>query len=271
MSDLRYALRSLGRSPVFTIVAILSLALGAGANTAIFSLIDSVMLKMLPIDHPGELFFVSTKPVEAGGVRISINISNAAVKRMQQSAPETAIAYSYDDKAPVSVNGQSESASVHFVSANYFSTLGVRAMMGRTLGPDDDRPDAHVVVLDFAYWRRRFGADPGVLGRAIVIHDVPFTIVGVTPREFYGLSADSPAELMVSYATFPQVESGLPVPLSPVMPTPPSSRQFCGRPSSKTPVPIRHPIVSRPYRKSPSNSSPPLKASTAFAIVSPIP
>ena len=94
MSDPRYALRSLSRSPVFTVVAILSLALGAGANTAIFSLIDSVLLKMLPIDRPSEVFFVSTKPVEAGGIRISINISNAAVKRMQQSAPETAIAHS---------------------------------------------------------------------------------------------------------------------------------------------------------------------------------
>ena len=76
------------------------------------------MLKMLPIDRPKELFFVSTKPVEAGGVRISINISNAAVKRMQQSAPETAIAHSYEDKAPVSVNGESEPASVNFVSPN---------------------------------------------------------------------------------------------------------------------------------------------------------
>ena len=84
-------------------------------------------------------------------------------------------------------------------------------MLGRTLGLDDDRPDARVAVLDFAYWRRRFGADPGILGRAIVIHDVPFTIVGVTPREFLrGLSADRPAELMLPYATISQVRDGHP-------------------------------------------------------------
>ena len=129
---------------------------------------------------------------------------------MQQAEPETAIAHSDEDKAPVSVNGEPESASVHFVSANYFSMLGVPVILGRTLGPDDDRPDARVAVLDFAYWRRRFGADPGILGRAIVIHEVPFTIVGVTPREFYGLSADRPAELMLPYATISQVRDGHP-------------------------------------------------------------
>ncbi len=99
MSDLRYALRSLRRTPVFTVVAVLSLALGAGANTAIFSLIDSIMLKMLPVDHPEQLVFVTTKPIEAGGVRIKINISNGAMKQMQQSAPQTAIASSYEENS----------------------------------------------------------------------------------------------------------------------------------------------------------------------------
>ncbi len=218
MSDLRFALRSLRRTPAFTLVAVLSLALGAGANTAIFSLIDSVMLRMLPVEHPGELVFVSTNSIQAGAVRITMNLSADAVRRMQQSAPQTAIAYSHDEnKIPVAVRGQSEPASVHFVSPNYFSMLGVPAALGRTLGPGDDNPNARLAVLDFAYWRRRFGADPAILGREITIHGVPFTIAGVTPREFYGLSTDSPAELMLPYATLPQIQSGHP---SGVLPKP---------------------------------------------------
>src|ERR1700722_14452286 len=117
MTDFRYALRSLRRSPAFTTVAVLSLALGAGANTAIFSLIDSVMLKMLPVDRPSELDFLTTNAVQSGGIRIKMNISNATVRRMQQAAPETAIAASYNEnKVPVAVNAQSEPASVHFVT-----------------------------------------------------------------------------------------------------------------------------------------------------------
>ena len=216
MSDLRFALRSLRRTPAFTLVAVLSLALGAGANTAIFSLIDSVMLKMLPVAHPEELSFLQTRPVQAGGVRISMNLSNAAVHRMQQAAPQTPIAHSLvESKVSVSVDGESEPASAHLVSDNYFSMLGVPALLGRTLGPDDDHPNARVAVLDFAYFRRRFGSDRNILGREIVINGVPFTIVGVTPREFYGLSADSPAELMLPYATLPQIEEGHPSGVSP--------------------------------------------------------
>ncbi len=97
--------------------------------------------------------------------------------------------------------------------------LGVQAIRGRTLGLADDRPDAHFAVLDFAYWRRRFGSDPAILGRQITVHGVPFTIVGVTPKEFYGLSADSPAELMLPYATEPQVDEGHPSGESPPSPT----------------------------------------------------
>jgi macrolide transport system ATP-binding/permease protein len=140
-----------------------------------------------------------------------MNLSNAAVRRMQQAAPDSAIAYSYvENKVSASVNGQSQPASAHFVSTNYFSMLGVPAILGRTLGPNDDRPDARVAVLDFAYWRRRFGGDRSIAGRAMVINGVPVTIVGVAAREFYGLSADAPAELMLPYATVAQIEAGHP-------------------------------------------------------------
>jgi hypothetical protein len=141
MTDLRFAFRSLRRSPALTLVAVLSLALGAGANTAIFSLVDSVMLKMLPVDRPAELSFLQTRPIQAGGIRISMNLSNGAVRRMQQAAPGSAIAYSYvENKVAVAVNGQSQSASAHFVSGNYSPCLASRRFWavrwGRmTIGP----------------------------------------------------------------------------------------------------------------------------------------
>jgi predicted permease len=209
MNDLSFALRTLRHSPAFTTIAILSLALGAGANTAIFSLIDTLLLRQLPVAHPADLYFLQTKPIEAGGVRISISISNGAVRRMQQANPDIASSYE-EDKLAVSLNGQSQPASAHFVSGNYFQTLGVPAILGRTLGPHDDRPSEHVAVIDFPYWRRRFGSDPSVVGREVVVNGVPFTIVGVTPRDFYGLSADTPADLMLPFATLPQIEAGHP-------------------------------------------------------------
>jgi predicted permease len=209
MNDLRFAIRTLRQSAAFTTVAILSLALGAGANTAIFSLIDTLLLRRLPVAQPADLYFLQTKPIEAGGVRISVSISNGAVRRMQQANPDIASSYE-EDKLAVSFNGQSQPASAHFVSGNYFQMLGVPAILGRTLGPHDDRPSEHVAVIDFPYWRRRFGSDPSVVGREVVVNGVPFTIVGVTPRDFYGLSTDTPADLMLPFATLPQIEAGHP-------------------------------------------------------------
>ena len=199
------------KSPGFAAVAIISLALGIGTNTAIFSLIDAVMLRMLPVSHPEQLMFVNTNSVQSGSVRVSRNISNAALKQMQDRAKSvTGVAATQDHagKLNVQVNGQSELASGNFVSGNYCSLLGVPAILGRTLGMDEDRPDGRVALLSFAYWQKRFGGDPGAIGRRITVNSVPFTIIGVTPREFYGVSADYPAEIMMPSETMPQVSAG---------------------------------------------------------------
>ncbi|MGA3188815.1 MAG: ABC transporter permease [Bryobacteraceae bacterium] len=206
--DLQFAARMLLKSPGFAAAAILSLALGIGANTAIFSLIDAVLLRMLPVSHAEQLMFVNTNAVQAGSVRVSLTISNAALRQMQQRAKTIAgvASDSRQEKLNVGVNGQAELAAGNFVSGNYFSVLGVPAILGRTFGSDEDRPDGRLAIVSFAYWQTRFGGDPGVIGRAITVNSVPFTIIGVTPREFYGISADVPAQIMMPASTRPQVQ-----------------------------------------------------------------
>src|SRR5580692_7805725 len=156
LQDVRFAFRILRKTPLITGVALLSLALGIGANTAIFSLIDAVMLRMLPVSHPEQLMFVNTNSVQSGSVRVSRNISNAALKQMQDRAKSvTGVAATEDHagKLNVQVNGQSELTSGNFVSGNYCSLLGVPAILGRTIGVDEDRPDGRVALLSFTYWQ----------------------------------------------------------------------------------------------------------------------
>jgi predicted permease len=210
LSDLKFAMRMLVKNPGFAAVAIVSLALGIGANTAIFSLIDSVMLRMLPVAHPEQLMSVNTNAVQMGSVRISMSISNAAVKEMQARATSIAGVTSskLERKLNVGVDGQADLTAGIFVSGNYYSVMGLPAVLGRSIAPSDDTPDGRVAMLGFGYWEKRFGGDPGVVGRAITVNNVPFTIIGVTPREFYGLSSDYPAQIMLPSQTEAQVKEG---------------------------------------------------------------
>ncbi len=210
MSDLRFAARMLWKTPGFALVAIVSLALGVGANTAIFSLIDGVMLRMLPVSHPEQLMFVNTNAVQMGSVRISRVMTVGILEQMQERAKTVAGLCSSQQavKLSVDVDGQAELASGQFVSGNYFSMLGVQALIGRPFGPRDDTPDGRVAVIGFAYWQKRFGGDPGVIGKPITVNGVPFTIVAVTPREFYGTTLDQPSALTLPLATMAQATDG---------------------------------------------------------------
>src|ERR1700734_1418299 len=209
-ADLRFAARMLLKSPGFALVAIVSLALGIGANTAIFSLVDAVMLRMLPVSHPEQLMSVTTNAVKMGQLRVTQAITNDALERMQQSATKVAGFWSFalQPKLNVAWNGEAELAEGQFVSGNYFSMLGVPALLGRTFGAGDDRPDGRAAVLGYGYWQRRFGGDPGVIGRSITVNNVPFTIAAVTPREFYGTSIDAPTDITMPKAMRTQVEAG---------------------------------------------------------------
>jgi predicted permease len=191
IQDLRFGVRMLLKDKGFTAVAVLSLALGIGANTAIFSLIDAVLLKTLPVERPDQLYFIQnagTRGPDGGAPPYPCferfrdrNQSFAGMAAFSQLDPR------------LRIDGQIEEARGQRVSGNYFSLLGVKAILGRTLSPVDDSvpgkggPDGLVAVISYNYWTRRFGRDPAVVGKVVQLGDDPVTIVGVTQPEFYGL------------------------------------------------------------------------------------
>jgi predicted permease len=203
--DLRYGLRMLAKSPGFTAVVVLSLALGIGANTAIFSLLDAVMIKMLPVRHPEQLVqlkwsFVGwpdsvLDDIEGStfqdGTTTSGSFSYPAYRGMRDGNhvfSETFAVAANDIELNVGIGGRAESANGRAVSGNYYTGLGVSAALGRTLLPSDDSETAlPAAVLSYDFWSNRFGRDPGVLGKNLMLDGLPFTVVGVTPPEFFGL------------------------------------------------------------------------------------
>src|SRR2546421_7831782 len=195
--DLRYACRTLKSNPGFAAVAILSLALGIGANTAIFSLLDAVLLKSLPVVRPGELFRLTSDgaTVHAGA------FSYPMFQWFRNAAPAANALLAMSRIAPLItlVPGEREVAGAtgQLVSGEYFATLGVYPAMGRLLTPEDNRIlDGHpVAVISHSFWQRRFGGSPAVLGRQIQLNGTSFTIVGVAARTFSGVWVDSPIDL----------------------------------------------------------------------------
>jgi hypothetical protein len=178
--DLRYAIRTLRRSPGFTTVAALTLALAIGATTAIFSLLDAVVLKYLPVKNPEEL--VLLRP---GGFQYP------AFQAFRRHTDSFVDLFATSGVTPLDVeiqNGVREPASVSLVSGSYFSTLGVQAAIGRTFTDDDDRsPGEHpVAVASSGYWQRRFGRDAAILNRVIRVSGTPITVIGAAPPGFFG-------------------------------------------------------------------------------------
>ena len=200
MNDFRYALRTLLKSPAFTIVVVLTLALGIGANTAIFSLTDQVLLRMLPVKAPERLVVLDGPGTFRGRTFNNGTFSYPMYRdfRDQNTVFEGVIARF---PAPVTLltNGQAERVNGELVSGNYFDVLGVRAIIGRTLAADDDRtPGGHpVAVLSHSFWMRRFAGDPTVLNRTVSLNGLPMTIVGVTPPGFFGIVMGENADVMV--------------------------------------------------------------------------
>lgn len=182
IKDLSYAIRTLRKSPVFTSVAVLSLALGIGANTAIFSLIDAVLLASLPVRDPEQLRLVSEKPSQPLSYPLYKYISG------HNEVFSGAVAFHAFANWNVSTTGESELMTGQLVSGNYFQVLGINPTAGRLLSPEDDRmPGGHAVaVISFSLWRQLFGLNPAAIGKDIRIYGRPFTIIGVTPPEFYG-------------------------------------------------------------------------------------
>ena len=200
VQDLRYGARMLLKSKAFTAVAVLSLALGIGANTAIFSLINAVMLRMLPVHDPRELILLSL----AGPGRTSNNFNYPLFQRLRENdhfftgliAANSVSGLRMTVSEP-GAPGEVETVQQAQVSSNYFSVLGVNAVVGRVLADDDERASSPqpVAVISYDFWKRRFGLDPAVVGKNITLNDCPFTIVGVTPPGFYGFEVGRKPDL----------------------------------------------------------------------------
>jgi predicted permease len=184
--DIRYGFRLLRKHPGFTAVVVLALALGLGANTALFSLFNSVLLRALPVRHPEQLVVLSMTNEEGSGFD-SFSYPMYRELRDQNSVFDGIFAQA-GTALNVSYAGQSEQAHGELVSGNYFETLGVQAWRGRLFTPADDlTPGAHpLAVLSYGYWQRRFGGDPAIIGATLILNDHPMTVIGVTPPGFYG-------------------------------------------------------------------------------------
>lgn len=205
--DLEYALRVLAKSPGFTAVAILSLGLGIGANTAIFSLVNALLLRPLPVARPHEMVAVYTSD-HSGDRHGTSSYLDYLDFRAGNDALSGLVAYS-----PTPVNlGQGTESRVAFaetVSGNYFAVLGLAPRQGRVITDQDDRPGSEpVTVISERAWRRDFGADPRAIGSRMSLNGVPFTVIGVAPAEYSGLLRGLAADLWVPLATLPHLRPG---------------------------------------------------------------
>jgi predicted permease len=201
LSDLRLAVRGLRRSPLFATVAILSLALGIGANTAIFTLLDQLLLRRLPVERPEELVMVYQDAANMGSNMGGRMNSYPLYQDLQQKAdPFAEVICRRLFAASVSIDNQTERVDAEMVSGNFFAMLGVKPALGRVFNSqEDDRVfQGHpVAVLSHAYWMARFAGDRGVLGRKILVNNYPMTIVGVSAEGFAGLDPTNSPELRV--------------------------------------------------------------------------
>jgi predicted permease len=200
VTDLRHALRTLGHAPAFTLVVILTLGLGIGPNTAIFSLIDQLLLRLLPVSNPEELVQLDGPGPFNGRTMNDQTFSYPMYQdfRDRNDVLSGTIARAGFDATLVE-QGQAERVNVELVSGNFFEVLGVRPVLGRAIAPDDDRVRAGhpVVVLSHRYWMRRFAGNPQVLNSSLTINTTQMTVIGVAPPTFSGVLAVNAPDLFV--------------------------------------------------------------------------
>ncbi len=199
--DLRYALRGLRKHRAFTAVAVITLALGIGANTAIFTVINTVLLKPLPYENPDQLVVltetVSDRPA-------GVSYQNFLDWRNQNTVFDNVAALRQRESFNLTGAGESERLQGRLVSANFLSTLGIKPIRGRDFLAEDDQPNATpVALLSHALWQRRFGADDSIIGRQLTLNNQQFTIIGITPPNFsYGADADVTVPIGLSAERF---------------------------------------------------------------------
>src|SRR5882724_5836124 len=190
LRDLRYSIRTLRKSPVFLTVAILSLALGIGANTAIFTLINQLILQPLPVKDPEQLVMLAGRGKHYGGNNGPDRISYPMYREIRdKNQVFSGMFCTYPNTVSVSFQGGTELIGADFVSGNYFPVLGIGAAAGRVFTASDDlMQGGHpLAVLSYGYWRARFSSDPSIVGKQIVVNGLPLTIIGVSAAGFDGV------------------------------------------------------------------------------------
>ena len=211
LQDLRYGIRMLLKKPGFTLIAVLSLALGIGANTAIFSLLDAVLIKSLPVQEPQELVLFGKG--EDQGASLGPPIGNVDLfsypfyRQVQQrsdvfSGVASLLSMTWTVHGFVNSSSDIEQLEVQLVSGTYFPLLGVNAGLGRVLTEaDDQNPGGHpVAVVSYAWWQQRLGGDPSAIGKTIKIDETTYNIVGVAPKEFFGTTVGSAPDMWIPLA-----------------------------------------------------------------------
>jgi len=187
--DLRFGVRMLMKSPGFALVAVFSLALGIGANTSVFSLLDALLLKPLPVKQPEQLVIVGVQTPTQPGRGFSL-YSYPVFREMREKNTVFSDIFARSGlQMSLSSGGQTERVLGEVVSGNFFSALGVNPLLGRLLTEEDDQTPggSPVAVISFNFWQRRFGADPQIVGQTVSLNSYPFTIIGVAPQGFHGV------------------------------------------------------------------------------------
>ncbi|MCG3161862.1 MAG: hypothetical protein JMDDDDMK_03077 [Acidobacteria bacterium] len=204
--DLRFGARMLAKNPGFTLIAVVTLALGIGANTAIFSVTDKLLVRSLAVKEPRQLVLINSVSVKPHFVSNAFSYPNFSDYRAQNQVLSGLLAFA-TTQLELKTNDRIERVSGEYVSGNYFDVLGVGAARGRTFSPEEDRtPGAQpVAVVSDGFWRRRFGADPNLIGRTITLNNIPLTVIGVAPPSFNGMILEEPTEVWVPALMHPQL------------------------------------------------------------------
>jgi predicted permease len=206
--DFRYAMRSMRRSPVFVTFVVLTLALGIGANTTVFTVLNTVILNPLPVRNPGELAGIAGAEADRSKAPTPFPISYPDLKDYQaQNAVFDSLA-GYTSPRPITHQeaGAPEVLFAELATSNYFTTLGLTPSLGRFFVPEEDAPGGPAVaVINYATWQTRFGSTPDILGRTVRLNDVPFTVVGVAPRGFIGVNPIFGPDFWLPAATIERV------------------------------------------------------------------
>jgi predicted permease len=210
LRDLRFGLRSMRQAPGFTLTAVLTLALGIGANTAVFSVMNAVLLRSLPVADPQRVVYLDTSATPNGTGTISSHETFSYAVYSALRPPNgaltdlMAVGLLSTDKIGIRISGLPEQAEADMVSGNFFSGLGVRILRGRGFTSQDESTSASVLVLSYDYWTRRFDRDPNILGSTITVKSVPFTVTGIAAQGFEGVEPTHSTDFWIPLQNRPE-------------------------------------------------------------------